>query len=175
MGKQSLDRDYIFQYTSRFLFNSEFINQENIENDLLIKAIKEGIFKDKNTFQQIFKNINIYFLLQAFNKNLSLLIDSLEKAFEDDLVKLELFNIVYIKIIEEKEFRIIINFIMHDNRSEKYISVQERKKVINEFSNNYPVEISDEEIEFVLKQENIDHFLINLKNDYKDNKWNEKT
>ena len=96
--KQLLDIDYIFQYVSRFLFNAEFINQENIKNDLLIKGIKEGNFKDKPTLKRIFNETNIYFLFLTFNNELSTLIDVLEQSFEDELDRIELFNIIYNKL-----------------------------------------------------------------------------
>ena len=42
MGEEMMDRDYLFQYSSRFLFNSAFVSEENIQNDSLLIAIKEG-------------------------------------------------------------------------------------------------------------------------------------
>lgn len=174
-GKGLLDKDYIFQYVSRFLFNLEFVNEKNIENDFLIQAIRDSKFKDKKTLKSIFENINIFILSSIFNNDLSVLANILEKAFNNQLDAVELFQIVISKLVKENQYREIIEFIMHDERCKIYLDENRRNSLIWSFLSNYPVEITEEEIEFGLKQAKNELFLVNLKKDFKNNNWSEKT
>lgn len=175
MGKQLLDIDYIFQYTTRFLFNAHFINEENLNNDLLLNSIKNSRIKDRNTLKKIFKNVDIYVLLSCFENKLSPIIDMLEQSFEDEFYKIELFKIIYNKLIDENEYGQLMQFIINDNRHNNYIIKEENDFIINEFCCHYPTNITEDEIEYILNHKYNKLFLINLKEDYKNNNWSEKT
>ena len=174
IGKQLLDKDYIFEYCSRFLFNAEFINNENIDNDLLLNSIKEKKFKDKDTIKRIFKKTDINILFNAFD-NFSSFVDILEYSLDDEYDRIELFKIVCNKLIECGFYRILLDFIIKDKRNEKYLTEEEIDDIIIGFSNNYPSNISDDEVNFILSNEPNEVFLINLKKDLKKNNWNEET
>ena len=97
-GKELLDKEYIYDYTSRYLFNSYFYNENSIENDELLIALKEGKINDKTTFEKIIKNIDIGFILDSFNNDLSSIIDIIEKTFDDEVFKINISKLIINKI-----------------------------------------------------------------------------
>ena len=57
LGKELMDKDYIFQYAHRYLFTAEFMDDENLENDQLAIALREGKISDYKLLERIFTRI----------------------------------------------------------------------------------------------------------------------
>ena len=172
--KTLLDSDYIIQYVSKFLFNSEFVNVENIKNDILINAIKDGKINDMFTITKIIDNIYIGFFIEVFDYDISSLVDSLEKAFPNFYESKRLFDIIYKKVIEKSSnYSLFLRFIMKDERSDLYISNKE--EIIKGICNNYPVPFTEEAANFVLNYEVDEVLLINLLSDCEYYNWSNAT
>lgn len=174
-GDNLADKDYIFQYTSRYLFNSAFISEENIKNDAFLKAFKEGKIRDFDTIRRIIKNTSIYYLDYCFEEGLKSFVDILDKSISDEAEKFMLFSSFFYKLVDMEQYEYILTFIMHDDRSKKYISNKDKVNIMEKLVFSYPTNLSKEEIEYILKYVDNSLFLINLKENLKSNDWNKET
>ena len=171
-----LDKEYIYDYTSRFLFNSFFLNNDNIENDKLLIALKEGKIKDFEVFKRILTNTNINFIQMAFNNDLSLIINVIENNFEDELDRTKFCSTIINKLINNKDYEILANFIMNDERHNKYITEPQRKSILLLYPFSTGKDLKEEEVNYYLDNNLADTvFLNNLKEELKHNDWSEKT
>ena len=175
-GEKLLDKEYIYDYTSRFLFNSFFLNDENIENDQLLIALKNGKITDKETFKRILLNTDINFIQIAFDNDLTAIINVIENIIKDELDRNNLCNTVINKLIDEKYYDVLINFIMNDKRSENYISEEKKKMILYLFPFSTGNDLTEEEVNYYLDNNLTDIvFLNNLKEELGHNNWSEKT
>jgi hypothetical protein len=174
-GDNLADKDYIFQYTSRYLFNSAFISEENIKNDAFLKAFKDGKIRDFDTIRRIIKNTSIYYLDYCFEEGLKSFVDILDKSISDEAEKFMLFSSFFYKLVDMEQYEYILTFIMHDDRSKKYISNKDKVNIMEKLVFSYPTNLSKEEIEYILKYVDNSLFLINLKENLKSNDWDKET
>lgn len=176
MGNGIMDRDYIFQYLSRFLFNSAFVSEENIQTDNLLIAINEGKIKDFKTLHRIIDKANIFHLDYCFENGLSSFVDMLVACGFNEVENFIVFNRFLQKLVAGEQYRYILKFIVHDKRVFDYMSKKDRKNIINSVANSYAINLKKEEIEYVLKHcDNPDLFLMNLRENLKNNKWDDDT
>ena len=100
MGKQLLDRDYIFQYCSRYLCTDEFVNYDNFGDDYLLTSLKEGKIKDQGLVKKIIQKTDIYYLLIIFDYKVSNYLDMLERISNDKLFHLIHFNLFFNQLLD---------------------------------------------------------------------------
>lgn len=176
MGEEMMDRDYLFQYSSRFLFNSAFVSEENIQNDSLLIAIKEGKICDFKTLHKIIDKTNIFHLDYCFEDGLSSFVDMIVNCGINDVERFILFNKFLQKLVIAEQYRYILKFIVHDERVSDYMTKKDQKNIINSVAGSYVVNLKKEEIEYVLNNcDNSDLFLMNLRENLKNNEWDEDT
>lgn len=176
MGKGIMDRDYIFQYSSRFLFNSAFVSEENIKTDSLLIAINEGKIRDFKTLLRIIDKTSIFHLDYCFEDGLSSFVDMLENCNLNDVERFILFNKFLQKLVAGEQYKYILKFIVHDKRVSDFMSMKDMKNIINSVANSYVVNLKKEEIEYILNHcDDPDLFLMNLKENLKSNKWDDDT
>lgn len=180
IGKSIMDKDYVFQYTTRFLFNLEFANEENLENDELLTALKTGKINDYKSLQSLFKNINEDILFDLFDDNsLSKFLSIIEESIKDDFPRRDLFSLLVEKVKKANEPRILMGFILHDIRCEDYLEPDEIKTAVETFICNYPSNITEEEIEYILSRDDLKSttyklFQYNLKTDIESGRVSDK-
>lgn len=176
MGNGIMDKDYLFQYSSRFLFNSAFVSEENIQTDSLLIAINQGKIKDFKTLHRVIDKTNIFHLDYCFENGLSSFVDMLVACEFNEVESFILFNRFLQKLVDGEQYRYILKFIVHDSRVSNYMSKKDQKNIINNVAISYVVNLKKEEIEFVLKHcDNSDLFLMNLRENLNNNKWDEET
>ena len=130
MGEEMMDRDYLFQYSSRFLFNSAFVSEENIQNDSLLIAIKEGKICDFKTLHKIIDKTNIFHLDYCFEDGLSSFVDMIVNCGINDVERFILFNKFLQKLVIAEQYRYILKFIVHDERVFDYMTKKDQKNII---------------------------------------------
>lgn len=170
-----LDKDYLFQYVSRYLFNVEFLCDGDLSEDTLVKGIINGKIKDKNTLLKIFKYANSNHIVDIFDGNMSLFTDVLEKSLEEDFDRKEVFEFVSSKLLDKNKHRMLFDYILSDERNEEYISSENKERIINGFINDYPEDITDKEVDYLLEHEISPMILLNLKESLKKNDWDQET
>ena len=176
MGEEMMDRDYLFQYSSRFLFNSAFVSEENIQNDSLLIAIKEGKICDFKTLHKIIDKTNIFHLDYCFEDGLSSFVDMIVNCGINDVERFILFNKFLQKLVIAEQYRYILKFIVHDERVSDYMTKKDQTNIINSVAGSYVVNLKKAEIEYVLNNcDNSDLFLMNLRENLKNNEWDEDT
>ena len=175
LGKELLDTEYIYDYVSRFLCNSYLLDDESIENDELLIALKEGKIKDKKLYKYILKKIDPYFFILAFD-DLPTAIDSIEEVFEDEVDRRVTASIIINKLIKERYFDVLIDFIMYDDRNERYIDPENRKSILVQYPFSTGEDLTSEEVNYYLDN-NYDSliFLHNLTEELLHNEWDEET
>ena len=175
LGDCLLDKDYIFEYCSRYLFTNEFINYDSYKDDILLKSLKEGKIKDKELLKRIIKNTHIAYLVEVFDLSISNFIDMLDSISNDDLFKVIMFNQVLTKIIEEEYYTLLLDFIIDDNRVNKYLTKEQIDKIIKKNINDYPTDLTDKQVLFLLNYSDDLILKINIKENLKDNKFSEES
>jgi len=172
---QLLDKDYIFQYCSRYLFTSSFINIDNFDDDILLNSLKNKQITNKEVFKRIIENLNDEHFKIVFNNDLSLFLDSLEPF--DDSFKIQMFNKIFNRLNKELSNNNItlLNFIMHDKRIYEYLSEDTINDLINLISQNYFGDFNDEEILFLCDRCDDLEFILNVKENIKFSSWKEET
>ena len=175
LGKEILDRDYIFEYCSRYLFTNEFINYDAYEDDLVLNSLKEGTIKDEQLLKRIIKNTDIDFLFEVFNCNFSKIIDMIENISNDELFRVKFFNQILNKIIDVDYYILLLNFIIDDKRVKKYLNNEQIDKIINKVINNYPTNLTDKQVLFLLNYKDDEILKRNIKENLKDNNFNDET
>ena len=175
MGKTILDKDYIFQYCSRYLFTNEFVNYDSYDDDTLLISLKEGKIKDYKLLERIIKNTNIDYLLEVFDFNISNFINMLDNILNDDLIKIKLFNQFINKVEDDEYYIVLLDFIIDDGRFNNYLSQEKVDKTINYLVDNYPTDLTDKQALFLLNNVDDDILKINIKENLKDNNFNDET
>ena len=172
-----MDRDYIFQYLSRFLFTSEFVNIDSLKDDIFINAIFTGNIKDKKIIERIIKSIDISLIISNTNIDISNIINMLDKVYENEQDKRIMFNKIYLKLDEKGMYRELLNFMIKDSRFSIYLSLENQSKIINKCALGYLSNIKDDEARFLIGKCRDRNFLRNLKLDAnsKDNNFSEET
>ena len=172
---QLLDQDYIFQYVSRYLFTVEFLSEGDLSEDLLVEALLDSKIKDKKTLMQIFKYANSNHIVDIFDEDMSLFTDVLEDSLEDDFDRQEVFSYVFSKLKKDGKYTLLFDYVISDDRMEKYISEEDKQLIIDEFLNHYPTDITTEEVNYIIDKDLELFNLINLKTSLKDNDWDDET
>ena len=172
-----MDRDYIFQYLSRFLFTSEFVNIDSLNNDLLLKSLFNGVIKDKKFIKKAFNSVDIGLIFSNMDISVSDIIDMLDNVFDSELEKIDFFKTIYAKLEEKNMYRELLNFMICDLRHKMYLQDEDKKKIIEKCALGYLDNITDEEARFLILNCDDKNFLRNLKVDLKskDNTWSEYT
>ena len=172
-----MDRDYIFQYLSRFLFTSEFVNIDSLNNDLLLKSLFNGVIKDKKFIKKAFNSVDIGLIFSNMDISVSDIIDMLDNVFDSELEKIDFFKTIYAKLEEKNMYRELLNFMICDLRHKMYLQDEDKKKIIEKCALGYLDNITDEEVRFLILNCDDKMFLRNLKVDLKskDNTWSEYT
>lgn len=166
-----MDQDYIYQYTSRFLLNADFMNEKNVENDFLLQALKEGKIKNKKILKEIVSHTNMDLFVSFFRDQLSGFVDALEKTFPDPFDRMELFSILK----QKSENKTLFQFLVQDKRSEAYFTEEEQEEIRNKVIVQYDIPFTDQEVNDLLDHSSHPLFLMNLKENLKENTWNEET
>ncbi len=174
-GKELLDKEYIFDYTHRFLYNSYFYNEDSLESDDLLTAFKEGKIKDKETIKKILNSTDITFLLGTFSNKLSLIIDLIEKSFTDELERNNNIKKIIRKIFDDHDYDILFKFIMNDSRYINYIDDETKIEVLDSYPFSEGNVLTYDEILFLIKNRPNKVLFINLKEQMKHNDIDEKT
>lgn len=152
MKDELLDKDYIFQYLTRYLFNAEFINEDDLENDQLLKALNESKIKDYNLLKKIFEKLNSDMLIRFLNKgNLTSTLDLIENVTGDEYKRKVLFNKVISKI-QNVDFNSIILFFKNDLRKSNYFSKEQEISLIESYILNYSDTITKEIIDYIISK-----------------------
>lgn len=175
-----MDKDYISQYITRFLFTDEVVNVDELKNDMLINAFKKGEITNKQIIKAIIKLININHIKYVFDDGLSSLADIIEKYFDDEYEQKNMFKIIYDKLVEKKEYQDLGYFIIHDERCKLYIDQESINNILYLMFSNYPIDMDETEVRYMLEykcQNNQFNILdiLNLKENLKYNNWNENT
>ena len=166
-----MDQDYIFQYTSRFLLNADFMNEKNVENDFLLQALKEGKIKNKKILKEIVSHTNMDLFVSFFHDQLSGFVDALEKTFPDPFDRMELFSILK----QKSENKTLFQFLVQDKRSEAYFTEEEQEEIRNKVIVQYDIPFTDQEVNDLLDHSSHPILIMNLKENLKENMWNEET
>ena len=172
-----LDKNYLFQYLSRFLFNQEFIDIDYYKDDLLLKSILNGDIKEINFFEKCIKHLDVDIILDFYEEDLSKFTNTLNKITDDLYYKKNIFNIVYNKIDEEFDnyTLILLDFIMND-KNDEYLFENEKKDILKKIVDNYTT-FNDKQINYILDNyhEYNELLLFNLKSNLEKNNWSEQT
>ena len=166
-----MDQDYIYQYTSRFLLNADFMNEKNVENDFLLQALKEGKIKNKKILKEIVSHTNMDLFVSFFHDQLSGFVDALEKTFPDPFDRMELFSILK----QKSENKTLFQFLVQDKRSEAYFTEEEQEEIRNKVIVQYDIPFTDQEVNDLLDHSSHPILIMNLKENLKENTWNEET
>lgn len=166
-----MDQDYIYQYTSRFLLNADFMNEKNVENDFLLQALKEGKIKNKKILKGILSHSNMDLFVSFFHDQLSGFVDALEKTFSDPFDRMELFSILK----QKSENKTLFQFLVQDERSEAYFTEEEQEEIRNKVIVQYDIPFTDQEVNDLLDHSSHPILIMNLKENLKENMWNEET
>lgn len=172
-----LDKDYLFQYLTRFLFNQEFIDIDYYEDDLLLKSILDGDIKDIKFFEKCIKHLNENIILDYYENDLSKFTNALNLITDDLYYKKAIFNIVYNKI--DKNFDnctlVMLDFIM-DEKNDEYLFENEKQDILKKIVDNYTA-FNDKQINYILDNyhEHNELLLFNLKSNLENNNWSEIT
>ena len=172
-----LDKDYLFQYLTRFLFNQEFIDIDYYEDDLLLKSILDGDIKDIKFFEKCIKHLNENIILDYYEDDLSKFTNALNLITDDLYYKKAIFNIVYNKI--DKNFDnctlVMLDFIM-DDKNDEYLFENEKQDILKKIVDNY-TNFDDKEINYILDNyhEYNELLLFNIKTNLEENNWSEQT
>ncbi|MBQ9318124.1 MAG: hypothetical protein IJR82_00630 [Bacilli bacterium] len=175
MGKQLLDRDYIFQYCSRYLCTDEFVNYDNFGDDYLLTSLKEGKIKDQGLVKKIIQKTDIYYLLIIFDYKVSNYLDMLERISNDKLFHLIHFNLFFNQLLDYDLIIFALNFIMEDERSNNYLNDEQKDKIIDKVVDYYPPYLNDKQILFLLEKSNNTLLKINIRENLKNNHWSDDT
>jgi hypothetical protein len=171
--KELLDKDYIFEYCSRYLFTKQFSFEENIKEDMLLKNLKDGKIKDKNVIKKILKNTDSNYIMEAFGNDLKNLIDMIEKITEDEYERKEIFNVLLLNLHYKDDF--VFDLIIEDERVLNYINEEDINKTIDIIANEYPAYLTEKQIIFLLKNKDNALLKINAKENLKNNNWSKET
>lgn len=166
-----MDQDYIYQYTSRFLLNADFMNEKNVENDFLLQALKEGKIKNKKILKEIVSHTNMDLFVSFFHDQLSGFVDALEKTFPDPFDRMEIFSILK----QKSENKTLFQFLVQDKRSEAYFTEEEQEEIRNKVIVQYDIPFTDQEVNDLLDHSSHPILIMNLKENLKENMWNEET
>ena len=175
MGSQLLDKNYIFQYCSRYLFTEEFVNYDSLKEDYLFINLKEGKIKDVELVTRIIKDLDIKYLLMLCDESLSNYLDMLEKVSNDKLFTTNLFNHLYNRVYKEEYIVIFLDFIMEDQRANQFLTPEQRELIIQKIINIYPAFLTDKEVLYLIKQPHNSLFEMNVKETAKGNNWSKET
>ena len=171
-----MDKNYLFQYISRFMFTKEFLNLGSLEHDLVLNSFKSGNIKNREVVKKIITSLNISQFSTVFDQGLKEFATILDIYFKDDeLSKKEMFNHIYDELVKEGIFRELTDFIIYDKRATNYITEENKNTIINRAMTNYPVDMTDEEVLFFLNNNPHDIFLINLLENMNNSNWREET
>lgn len=175
LKKGLLDKDYIFQYISRYLFTEVFINYNNLDNDYLLNKLINGEIKDKLLFEKIIKNMNFRYLIVIFDKSLTKFINVLDKVSDDPLFKINLFKYMFNLLVKNELYTILLDFIIKDNRYKEYLNDKDINYIINLIVLKYPTDLTDEEVIFLINNTDNKFLKLNIKENLKNNNWSNDT
>ena len=112
----------------------------------------------------------------CFEDGLSSFVDMIVNCGINDVERFILFNKFLQKLVIAEQYRYILKFIVHDERVSDYMTKKDQKNIINSVAGSYVVNLKKEEIEYVLNNcDNSDLFLMNLRENLKNNEWDEDT
>ena len=109
--KGLLDKEYTFDYFSRYLFTSEFVNIDNLEDDILLNKLFSGEIKDVNFVERAYKNMAIDYVRYHF-ESLEEVFDSIDKVTDDEYKRIDIKRLIINKLIEQKDYLFIFRYIM---------------------------------------------------------------
>ena len=171
-GKALLDKDYIFQYFSRYLFTTEFVNIDNVENDILLNNLLDGKIKDIDFVKSAYKNMNISFIVD-YDKSLDRIISGLDNITDDELKKNEISTIIINKLIGKREYYYLFKYyINHINTN--LLSEENKKNLVDIISNSFPPELDEEDVKFLLTQDLSSVTYRNLKIKMQTENWSDE-
>lgn len=174
MNKKMLDLEYIHDYLNRFLFTAEFMNKENINNDELMKSLKEGKITDYETLLKITKKCPIEYLLNDEKQGISSFLDIVNKVLKDPYERKIVFNTFLGKLGMIEDNRYLLNFIMNDERSKSYIEKNDYDEIIYMAANYDLNNLDSKTCMFLLDKTFSITLLLNLKEKLKQNIFTEE-
>ena len=149
-GKGFLDKDYVFQYFSRFLFTTEFVNIDNVDNDVLLNSLLEGKIKDIDFVKSAYKHMNISFLVD-YDKPLDKIISGLDNITDDELKKKEISTIIINKLIDKDEYYYLFKYYINHLDTD-LLDDENKKDLITRIARAFPPELDEEDVKFLLTQ-----------------------
>lgn len=171
-----LNKSYVFQYISRFLFTREFLNLGSLEGDSFLNAFKNGKIHNREVIAKIIKYINLDHFDSVFEYGISSFLDILDKTFKDDnYTKHVLFNGLCERIKKEEDYYLLFSLLVNDERASEYISDEDKKIILRYVTNNYPVGMDDDEVMFLLNNNPHSVTLLNLKEELSTATWEDET
>lgn len=174
LGKNILDKDYIFEYCSRYLFTQEFVNYDSYVDDLLLKSLKSGKVKDEQLVKNIIKKTDIDFLIKVFDSNFSNFVDMLDNISDDKLFKITIINQLINKI-EFDDYIFLLDFIIDNRKVNDYLTIEQIDNIITKIINDYPPNLTDKQVLFLLSYKSDEIFKINVKENLKNNNFSDET
>lgn len=149
-GKALLDKDYVFQYFSRFLFTTEFVNIDNVDNDVLLNSLLEGKIKDIDFVKSAYKHMNISFLVD-YDKSLDRIISSLGNITDDELKKKEISTIIINKLIDKSEYYYLFKYYINHLDTDLFDD-KNKESLVFLIAKSFPPELDEEDVKFLLTQ-----------------------
>ena len=149
-GKGFLDKDYVFQYFSRFLFTTEFANIDNVDNDVLLNSLLEGKIKDIDFVKSAYKHMNISFLVD-YDKSLDRIISSLGNITDDELKKKEISTIIINKLIDKSEYYYLFKYYINHLDTDLFDD-KNKESLVFLIAKSFPPELDEEDVKFLLTQ-----------------------
>ena len=110
-----MNRDLIFQYLSKIIPIKKFVG-EDIEDDELLKQVKNHQIKDTKLLGKFFKELSIETIFELFGSDLKNVLDFVSKA--DYLDEQEKFIVIcnyFDKLLEKEYYLLFLELIINNN------------------------------------------------------------
>lgn len=170
--KKLLDKDYIFQYFSRFLFTTEFVNIDNVDNDILLNSLLEGKIKDIDFVKSAYKHMNISFIVD-YDKTLDKIISGLDNITDDEYKKKDILTIIINKIKAKGEYYYLFKYYIKHQDTDLF-SEKEKESLIVLVANSFPPELDEDDVKFLLTKDLNSTIYRNLKIKMQTENWSDE-
>ena len=151
-----MNSDLIFQYLNKIFPIKTFIG-EDLEEDNLVRQIKNNQIKDKKLLLKFFKELRPEIIYEVFGEDLNTILTFLtEVDYIDEITKLALISILFDKMLKEDYFLEFLKLIIMDNQNslwKQYLNSDRYNQIIIGSLNKPVFYMNSDMIKYLLTSE----------------------
>lgn len=170
-----MDRNFLYQYLDKFIFIRDFSTKDELANDKIVLYILKGKINDLEIYEHLIDKLDEGILLKIYNDNIEDIFKDIDNIPNLNIIKDGLYEKVLNRLLDKEPLK-LFRYYKEFKKSDDIYSVSTTHRFFKEKFNELLVNCYDKDISLI--EEDIlimllnrkyvpDHFIINVKNYYR--------